>query len=140
MPRLAALEFVRDLFEVGKKRFRERIKLFSFRRQRKRPPLKQRYAQKFLKLRHLRAHRRLLDAVGNVPHRRHNAAVPRDVIKQFEMVDVHGADDRRSSFSNQSFRTRQELKKRTRFHSGFETTRREVCGGSLKETLNKAQF
>jgi hypothetical protein len=39
------------------------------------------------------------------------------------MVDVHGADDRRSSFSNQSFRTRQELKKRNRFTSASRSAR-----------------
>ena len=64
-------------------------KFFALRRQRKRPPVKQGRAKKFFKLRHLRAHRRLLDAVGNVPHRRHDAAVPGDVIKQFEVMNVH---------------------------------------------------
>jgi hypothetical protein len=31
-----------------------------------------------------------LDAVGDVAHRRHDAAVLRDKVKKFEMMDVHG--------------------------------------------------
>ena len=57
--------------------------------QRKRPPVKQGHAEKFLELRDLGADRRLLDAVGNISHRRHDAAVPGDVIKQFEVMNVH---------------------------------------------------
>ena len=89
MPRLPALKFVGDFVEVGKKRLDELVKFPALRCQRKRPPLKQCHAKKFLELRHLRADRRLLDAVGNVPHRRHDAAVPGDVIKKFEVMNVH---------------------------------------------------
>ena len=64
-------------------------KFFALRRQRKRPPVKQGRAEKFLELRDLGADRRLLDAVGNVPHRRHDAAMPGHVVKKFEMVNVH---------------------------------------------------
>jgi hypothetical protein len=51
--------------------------------------MKQRYPKKFFKLRHLGAYCGLLDAIRNVPHRRHDAAVFGDVIKQFKMMDVH---------------------------------------------------
>jgi len=51
--------------------------------------LEQSHAEEFLELRDLRTDRRLLDAVGDVAHRRHNAAVPRDVIEKFEVMDVH---------------------------------------------------
>jgi hypothetical protein len=34
----------------------------------------------------------LLDAVGDVPHRRHDASVLGDVVKQFEMMDIHDID------------------------------------------------
>jgi hypothetical protein len=43
---------------------------------------------------HLAADRRLLDAEGNVPHRRTNAAVAGDIIEQLQVVDVHQAMDR----------------------------------------------
>ena len=91
MPRLTALDFRRHFIQAGKERREERIKFFALRRQRERTPLKQRHAEVFLQLPDLRADRRLLDAVGNVPHRRHDAAVPGDVIKQFEMMDIHWA-------------------------------------------------
>jgi hypothetical protein len=39
----------------------------------------------------LRADRRLLDAVGDVAHRRHDPAVPGDEIKKFKMMDVHNS-------------------------------------------------
>jgi hypothetical protein len=51
--------------------------------------VKQGHAEKFLELRDLGTDRRLLDAVGNVPHRRHDAAVPGHVVKKFEMMNVH---------------------------------------------------
>ena len=51
--------------------------------------MKQRRAKKFLQLGNLGTDCRLLDAVGDVVHRRHDAAVPGDVIEQFKMMDVH---------------------------------------------------
>jgi hypothetical protein len=89
VPRLPALKFVGDFVEVRKKRLDELVKFFAFCRERKRPPLKQCYTKKFFELRDLGADRRLLDAIGNVPHCRHDAAVPGDVIKQFEVMNVH---------------------------------------------------
>ena len=90
VPRLAALQLIGDPLQIPKKGLDEFVQLGPGGRQFKRPALKQRRAQKFLQLGNLRAHRRLLDAIGNVPHRRHDAAVPGHVIKQFEVMDVHG--------------------------------------------------
>ena len=42
--------FRRHFVEVGKKRLDELEQFFAFRRQRERPALEQRYAQKFLQL------------------------------------------------------------------------------------------
>ena len=89
VPRLSALQFVRHLFEVRKKRLDESVQFFALRRQRERPPVKQDHAEKFFELRDLGTDRRLLDAVRNIPHRRHDAAVPGHVVKKFEMVNVH---------------------------------------------------
>ncbi len=89
MPRLTALKFLRQFAKIGKERRAKGVKFFARRRQRERPALKQCHAKKFLQLRHLRAHRRLLDAIRNVSHRRHDAAVFGDVIKKFEVMDVH---------------------------------------------------
>ena len=89
VPGLSALQFTRNFFKVRKKRPDEFKKFFTRRRQRKRPPVKQGYAEKFFELRDLGADRRLLDAVGNVPHRRHDAAVRGHAVKKFEMINVH---------------------------------------------------
>ena len=89
VPRLPALKFAGDFVEVRKKRLDEPVKLFARRRQGERPPLEQRHPEKFFELRHLCAHRRLLDAIGNVPYRRHDATVPGDVIKQLKVMNVH---------------------------------------------------
>lgn len=89
VPRLAALEFARHFIEVRKKWLDELEKPFAFRREFKRPPLKQGRSQKFLKLRHLRAYRRLLDAIRDVADGGHDASVARHVIKKFKVMDVH---------------------------------------------------
>jgi hypothetical protein len=89
LPRLPALKFAGNFVQPREERRDERKKFFALRRQRERPPLEQRHAEKFLEPPDLRAHRRLLDAVGNVPHRRHDAAVFGDVIKEFEVMNIH---------------------------------------------------
>jgi hypothetical protein len=87
--RRAALQFAGHRVDTREKGFDEAVKLFPGRRQRKRAPVEKRRSQKFLQLAHLAAHRRLLDAVGNVPHRLADAPVPRDIIEKFQVVDVH---------------------------------------------------
>src|ERR1700743_818557 len=85
MPYLAPLEFNSHFIEAGKKRLDVFEKFFPFRSQRKWPPVKESCAKVFLQLGDLRADGGLLDAVGDVSHRWHDAAMPRDVIKEFEM-------------------------------------------------------
>ncbi len=53
--------------------------------------MKQLGAELRFQLQNLPAHRRLLDAVGHVPHRLADAAVAGDVVEKLEMMDVqHG--------------------------------------------------
>ena len=87
---------------LAKKGWMKLVQLLAGRRQREGPPLEERHPQVFLQLRHLPAHRRLLNAVRDVAHRLGNAAVPGDVIKQLQMVDVHQMliPDHRQAASN----------------------------------------
>jgi hypothetical protein len=64
--------------------------------------LEQRHPQRFFQLDDLIAHGRLLDAVRHVTHRLADAAVPRHVIKQLQVMNVHaiGLTERRHSFIN----------------------------------------
>ena len=94
MPCLAALQLTGYLIQVCKERLDEGIQFFSFGRQLEWAPLKKRHAQKFFQLQHLCAYGRLLDAVRDVPHRRHDAAVLGDKIKQFKVMNIHSADNR----------------------------------------------
>lgn len=55
----------------------------------RRPPVEQRHAQEFLQLRHLPPHRRLLNAVRDVPRRLGDPAVAGDVVEDLQMMDVH---------------------------------------------------
>src|SRR5580698_9583785 len=98
LARLAALEVGRDFLEVGEKGLDKLKELFAFRRERERPALKESRAQIFFELGDLRTDGGLLDSVRNVPHRGHDAAVARDVIKKFKMVDVHRAGQCRVKF------------------------------------------
>jgi hypothetical protein len=52
-------------------------------------PLKQGDTQVFLQPGNLAAYRRLLDSIGHVAHGFRNSPVSRDVIEQFEMMDIH---------------------------------------------------
>jgi len=89
LPRLTTLEIRCHFIQIGKERFCKRKQLFARRRQRKRPSLKEGDAQEFFELRHLRADCRLLDAIGNIAYRWHDPAMFGDIIKQFEVMNVH---------------------------------------------------
>jgi hypothetical protein len=52
-------------------------------------PLKQGDSPVFLQPGDLAAYRRLLDSIGHVAHGFRNPPVPRDLIEQFEMMDIH---------------------------------------------------
>ena len=78
-----------DLVESGKEWLDEFEKFFALGRQRERPAMKQRHAEKFFQLRHLSAYRRLLDAVRNMAHRLRDAFMPRDIIEQFKVMNIH---------------------------------------------------
>jgi hypothetical protein len=70
--------------------WRDGIKEFSaFLRKAEWSPVEQHDAQVILELQNLRADRRLPDAIGHVPRRCADAAVSSNVVKQFEMMDVH---------------------------------------------------
>src|ERR1035437_794026 len=86
---LAALQVAGDGIQVGEEGLDEVIELLAGRRQRERPALEQRHPQVFFQLRHLPAHRRLLNAIRDVPQRLGNPAVAGDVIKQLQMVNIH---------------------------------------------------
>src|ERR1044071_4670621 len=79
LPRFAALQFRRNRIKIRKERLNESEQFFSFRRQSKRPALKESDPKEFLQLRHLSAHCRLLDAIGNVSHRFHDSPITSDV-------------------------------------------------------------
>ena len=49
------------------------------------------HSQVRFELEQLSADGRLLDAVGHVAHRFHDASVPRHVVEQLQMVDIHPA-------------------------------------------------
>ena len=85
----AAVDFFGQRLQVFKKGLDEIVNFTTGGRERKRPAVKQRRAQKFLELGHLEADRRLLDAVGDVMNRFRDAAMPGHVIEQFQVVDVH---------------------------------------------------
>jgi hypothetical protein len=53
--------------------------------------MKQHDSERFLQLRHLSANGGLLNAIRNAPDRLRDSAMPRDVIKKFEMMNVHAA-------------------------------------------------
>jgi hypothetical protein len=87
--RWAALQFRFDGFEMGEKWLDEGKKFLARRAEREGAALKEGHAQVFLQLGDLTAHRRLLDAVGNVAHGLRNPPMPGGVIEQFQMMDVH---------------------------------------------------
>ena len=89
LPGLAALEIGGYFVQVGKKGLDELKEPFAFRSEREGPALEQGRAQIFLKLGNLRTNGGLLDSVGDVAHGRHDAAVSRNVIKKFKMMDIH---------------------------------------------------
>jgi len=89
LPRLAPLEIRCHFIQIGKERFCKRKQLYARRRQRKRSSLKKGDAQEFFELRHLCADRRLLNTIGNVAYRWHDPAMLGDIIKQFEVMNVH---------------------------------------------------
>jgi hypothetical protein len=51
--------------------------------------MEQNFPKAVLQLEDLRANRRLLDAVGHLPGSRTDSAATGDVIKKFQMMDVH---------------------------------------------------
>src|SRR5258708_14771776 len=87
----AALQFARDGIEIREERADKTIELFPGGRQREGPALEQGYAQEFFELRDLAADGRLLNSLSGSAHRTSDAAVSRDVIKEFEMGNVHQA-------------------------------------------------
>jgi hypothetical protein len=89
----------RDRAQVFKKRLHMREQSLACLGQSEGTALKQFCADVLLELAHLPTHGRLLNAVGDVPHRRANPTVLRHVIKQFEVVDIHrdSRSSRRSS-------------------------------------------
>ena len=91
VPGLAALEIGGDFVEVCKEGLDELKELFTFGREREGPAVEEGGAEIFLKLSDLRADGGLLDAVGDVAYGGHDAAVAGDIIKKFEMMDVHRA-------------------------------------------------
>ena len=56
------------------------------------PPLKEGHTQVLFQKCHLAAYSRLLNAIGNITHRLGDPTVTRNVVKQFQVMDVHGAD------------------------------------------------
>src|SRR5437868_8572544 len=76
--------------KIVEKRGDELKQFFALRREREWPPLKERRAERLLQLNDLPAHGRLLNAVGHVAHSLADASMFADVIKQFEVMDVHG--------------------------------------------------
>lgn len=86
---LAALQLGFHHRELAEKRLDELVKLLARWRQRERAALEQRHAQVFFQPRELAADGGLLDAVGHVAGRLGDAAMPGDVVEEFEMVDVH---------------------------------------------------
>ena len=61
-------------------------------RQPERPSFEEPRAEVFLESRHLRAHRGLLDPVGNLPAGGHDAFASSDVIEQLQMVHIQHID------------------------------------------------
>src|SRR2546426_63330 len=87
--RHAAANFVSSRIEIVEERLDELIKVLALRRQLERPPTKQRHAEEFLQLNDLAAHGGLLNAVGHIAHGFADATMFGDVIKQFEVMNVH---------------------------------------------------
>ena len=85
----ARAQFIRERAEIFEKRLDVREQLFARGREPKRAALEKFRPRVLLELAHLSAHRRLLDAIGNLSDGRTNTAVLRDVVEQLEMVDVH---------------------------------------------------
>src|SRR5688500_6075013 len=85
----ATANLLRNVFEILKKRLDESIELVTRRCHAKRTPLKQTYAEALFELKNLRAHRGLLNPVGHLTNGFRNATMPRHIIEQFEVVDVH---------------------------------------------------
>src|SRR6185295_4568437 len=87
----AASNPVRHGRQVLKERGDECEQFLSLRGQRERAALKERHAEGFLQLDDLAAHGRLLDAIGHVANGLADAAVPGNIIKQFEVVNIHAS-------------------------------------------------
>ena len=85
----AVLKFLGHPLEVAEERFDELVQLLASLAQDERTPLKKLHAQKVLKRDDLSADRRLLDAVGDVANGFRNALVPRDVVKQLQVMNIH---------------------------------------------------
>src|SRR6188472_2827745 len=86
-----ALNLRGNFQQLAEERLDERVEPCPGGRQLKRTPLKELRTQRALELDDLRAHRRLLDAVGNFAHGLADAPVTRDVIEEFEVVDIHAS-------------------------------------------------
>src|SRR5437867_11735726 len=92
LPRLPALQLARHRVEVREKRLDEPKELLAGGRQLEWPPLKQRHPKILFQLPDLSAHRGLLNAVRNIAHRLRYSPMPRHVIEQFQMMNIHLTD------------------------------------------------
>ena len=75
--------------EILEKWLHERVKLLPLGREAERAAVKQPRPEIQLQLADLAAHRGLLDAIGNVPHRPADPAVLGDVIEQLQVMNIH---------------------------------------------------
>src|SRR6267154_847597 len=82
-------EFALELIEVRKKRLDETVQFLAVGSQHKGPALEKDYAKGVLELRNLAADCWLLNSVRNVADRLHDAAIASDIVKQFQVMDVH---------------------------------------------------
>jgi hypothetical protein len=80
-----------DCFGMVEERAGEILEFFAVGCEAKRLPVEQLRAEVLFQKQNLAAYGGLLDAVGDVPHGAADAAMLRDVIEQFEMMEIHRA-------------------------------------------------